>query len=159
VKWEFSFKNETTKIIKAMTLVRASYEWIFEGEEGFAHATTRYPIVAYSKSGVKTASVSIEIPGYEKQVIECPEVNVTGEEFVNDGGTSDVIRLSFSSSSTRDEELSSSSDTPSSSSEIPDPVDPSTVTTGTMTDSRDGQTYKTVTIGERPIGKNAKHED
>ncbi|SHM35375.1 major paralogous domain-containing protein [Fibrobacter sp. UWR3] len=35
----------------------------------------------------------------------------------------------------------------SSSSKVGEPVEPAEVTTGTMTDSRDGQTYKTVTIG------------
>ena len=43
---------------------------------------------------------------------------------------------------------SSSSAESSSSSSVPEGyVDPSTVVTGTMTDERDGQTYKTVTIG------------
>jgi len=49
-------------------------------------------------------------------------------------------------------EGSSSSSTKSSSSskvtdKVGEPVEPAEVTTGTMTDSRDGQTYKTVTIG------------
>ena len=102
VKWEFSFKKEITKILPAMTVVRASYEWILEGEEGFAHVTTQGKkdvTVAYSKSGVKTASVSIEFPGYEKQVIECPEVNVTGEEVVKGVLLSSVSTASVSSSS------------------------------------------------------------
>ena len=47
---------------------------------------------------------------------------------------------------TRPSEGSSSSVTPLSSSS-PKVVEPAEVTTGTMTDSRDGQTYKTVTIG------------
>ena len=47
---------------------------------------------------------------------------------------------------TRPLEGSSSSVTPQSSSS-PKVVEPAEVTTGTMTDSRDGQTYKTVTIG------------
>ncbi len=47
---------------------------------------------------------------------------------------------------TRPSEGSSSSVTPSSSSS-PKVVEPAEVTTETMTDSRDGQTYKTVTIG------------
>ena len=53
-----------------------------------------------------------------------------------------------SSSSSVDETKSSSSVTSVSSSSVPEGyVDPSTVVTGTMTDSRDGQTYKTVKIG------------
>lgn len=59
------------------------------------------------------------------------------------------------SSSSSEKEKSSSSVVPSSSSaesssssSVPEGyVDPSTVVTGTMTDERDGQTYKTVTIG------------
>ena len=52
---------------------------------------------------------------------------------------------SVSSSSTKP---GSSSVESSSSSSVPEGyVDPSTVVTGTMTDERDGQTYKTVTIG------------
>ncbi|SOE45741.1 major paralogous domain-containing protein [Fibrobacter sp. UWT3] len=55
-----------------------------------------------------------------------------------------------SSSSSVDETKSSSSVTSVSSSSVPEGyVDPSTVVTGTMTDSRDGQTYKTVEIGSQ----------
>ena len=55
-----------------------------------------------------------------------------------------------SSSSSVDETKSSSSVTSVSSSSVPEGyVDPSTVVTGTMTDSRDGQTYKTVKIGNQ----------
>jgi uncharacterized protein (TIGR02145 family) len=55
-----------------------------------------------------------------------------------------------SSSSSFDETKSSSSVTSVSSSSVPEGyVDPSTVVTGTMTDSRDGQTYKTVKIGNQ----------
>ena len=55
-----------------------------------------------------------------------------------------------SSSSSFDETKSSSSVTSVSSSSVPEGyVDPSTVVTGTMTDSRDGQTYKTVEIGSQ----------
>jgi uncharacterized protein (TIGR02145 family) len=55
-----------------------------------------------------------------------------------------------SSSSSVDETKSSSSVTNVSSSSVPEGyVDPSTVVTGTMTDSRDGQTYKTVKIGNQ----------
>ena len=55
-----------------------------------------------------------------------------------------------SSSSSVDETKSSSSVTSVSSSSVPEGyVDPSTVVTGTMTDSRDGQTYKTVKIGSQ----------
>ena len=55
-----------------------------------------------------------------------------------------------SSSSSFDETKSSSSVTSVSSSSVPEGyVDPSTVVTGTMTDSRDGQTYKTVKIGSQ----------
>ena len=55
---------------------------------------------------------------------------------------------SVSSSSSSDLPQSSSSETSeSSSSVLADYVDPSTVVKGTMTDERDGQTYKTVTIG------------
>ena len=47
------------------------------------------------------------------------------------------------------DESSSSSVTPqsNSSSKVGEPVEPAEVTSGIMTDSRDGQTYKTVTIG------------
>ena len=59
-------------------------------------------------------------------------------------GSSDS-ETSVSSSSTKP---SSSSMESSSSSGVPEGyVDPSTVVTGTMTDERDGKTYKTVTIG------------
>ena len=69
----------------------------------------------------------------------------------SDGSSSSVTpkssdsETSVSSSSTKP---SSSSVESSSSSSVPEGyVDPSTVVTGTMTDERDGQTYKTVTIG------------
>ena len=55
-----------------------------------------------------------------------------------------------SSSSSVDETKSSSSVTSVSSSSVPEGyVDPSTVVTGTMTDTRDGQMYKTVKIGNQ----------
>ena len=55
-----------------------------------------------------------------------------------------------SSSSSVDETKSSSSVTSVSSSSVPEGyVDPSTVVTGTVTDTRDGQTYKTVEIGSQ----------
>lgn len=57
---------------------------------------------------------------------------------------------SMSSSSSKDVVQSSSegsSDSKSSSSLVSETVDPSTVVMGTMTDERDGRTYKTVTIG------------
>ncbi|WP_458450076.1 fibrobacter succinogenes major paralogous domain-containing protein [Fibrobacter sp.] len=55
-----------------------------------------------------------------------------------------------SSSSSVDETKSSSSVTSVSSSSVPEGyVDPSTVVTGTVTDTRDGKTYKTVTIGKQ----------
>ncbi|MBO4437213.1 MAG: hypothetical protein J5791_10075, partial [Fibrobacter sp.] len=54
------------------------------------------------------------------------------------------------SSAEGDEDLSSSSVTSVSSSSVPEGyVDPSTVVTGTVTDTRDGKTYKTVTIGKQ----------
>ena len=69
----------------------------------------------------------------------------------SDGSSSSVTpkssdsETSVSSSSTKP---SSSSVESSSSSSVPEGyVDPSTVVAGTMTDERDGQTYKTVTIG------------
>ena len=57
-------------------------------------------------------------------------------------------------SSSSSEKSSSSSETPSSSSETPSSssqgvVDPATVVRGVMTDSRDGQEYKVVTIGSQ----------
>lgn len=54
---------------------------------------------------------------------------------------------SKASSSSKKVEQSSSSVIKSSSSVKPNIVDPSTVVIGSLTDSRDGQTYKTVTIG------------
>ena len=59
-----------------------------------------------------------------------------------------ILIYNLSSSSSSDLPQSSSSETSeSSSSVLADYVDPSTVVKGTMTDERDGQTYKTVTIG------------
>ncbi len=52
-----------------------------------------------------------------------------------------------SSSSSVTQQSSSSKKVESSSSKVTEPVEPAEVMTGTMTDSRDGQTYKTVTIG------------
>ncbi len=65
---------------------------------------------------------------------------------LDDGDDSKVEDDDFSSSS---EEQSSSSEESSSSSKNVAFVDPSTVVSGTMNDERDGQTYKTVSIGEQ----------
>ena len=68
-------------------------------------------------------------------------------------GSSSSVTPKLSSSSEKEKSSSSvvpssSSAESSSSSSVPEGyVDPSTVVTGTMTDERDGQTYKTVTIG------------
>ena len=59
------------------------------------------------------------------------------------GGNDNVIRTCVVDT------VYSSSSTPSSSSYIQEVVDPSTVVTGSMTDERDGQTYKTVKIGNQ----------
>ena len=69
----------------------------------------------------------------------------------NDDGGNPVAHPNADESSSSESSLlsnsSSSAIQSSSSSAVADFVDPSTVIKGTMTDSRDGHTYKTVTIG------------
>ena len=66
-------------------------------------------------------------------------------EFIETSSSSEKSSSSDGSSSSSAQ--SSSSSVASSSSILVEYVDPSTVVKGTMTDERDGQTYKTVTIG------------
>ena len=61
--------------------------------------------------------------------------------------SSSLAKSSSSDGSSSSSAQSSSSSVASSSSILVEYVDPSTVVKGTMTDERDGQTYKTVTIG------------
>ena len=84
------------------------------------------------------------------------ETSVSSSSKNGDAGTESGMTSSSAKSSASEKQgdggssaaMTSSSAKSSSSSGVPEGyVDPSTVVTGTMTDERDGQTYKTVTIG------------
>ena len=93
-----------------------------------------------SESGTE---VSSELPpGFSKP---------SSERSSSDGGSDNSGESSASGNkvSSASEGTSSSSAQYSSSSKNVVLVDPSTVVTGTMTDERDGQTYKTVKIGNQ----------
>ena len=79
--------------------------------------------------------------------------SIDGDDF-SSSSSSEKSSSSSEKSSSSSEKSSSSSETPSSSSETPSSssqgvVDPATVVRGVMTDSRDGQEYKVVTIGSQ----------
>ena len=120
-----SLKNESSSSVKKVES-SSSGSKVTEPAEVSSSSAVAPPMSSSSSSITQNLSSSSS-----KNVIQSSSDNLT----------------SSTSSPTSSSIGSSSSDIPSSSSVSQSVVDPSTVVVGNVTDSRDGQSYKTVTIG------------
>lgn len=144
VSWKFT-KDDN---VSSTDLLSATFQWTFEGgtpdnvtAKG-ANGVSQQ--VTYTTSGEYRASLVLSIAS-DSYLVTCSPVHVA-EQTAKSSSSVKASSSSVAKSSSSVKVASSSSVSNSSSSSV-EVVDPADVVVGSMTDSRDGQKYKTVKIG------------